>query len=93
VDVNTADYAMILRIPGIGVTSALKIVQARKFGRLHKDQLKKMGIAFNRARHFMRYADSPMQLGDYESGHIKGVILADSKSKYSKIPANQLSLF
>jgi putative DNA modification/repair radical SAM protein len=93
VDVNTADYAMILRIPGIGVTSALKIVQARKFGRLHKDQLKKMGIAFNRARHFMRYADSPMQLGDYEAGHIKGVILADSKSKYSKIPANQLSLF
>jgi putative DNA modification/repair radical SAM protein len=93
IDINTADYRMILRVPGIGVTSALKIVQARKFGRLHKDQLKKLGISFNRARHFIRYADSPMQLRDFEAGHIKGVILSESNSKYSKIPANQLSLF
>jgi len=93
VDVNSADYNMILRIPGIGVTSALKIVQARKFGRLHKDQLKKIGISFNRARHFIRYADSPIQLRDFEAGHIKGVILSESSSKYLKTPANQLSLF
>lgn len=93
VDINTADYRMILRVPGIGVTSALKIVQARKFGRLHKDQLKKLGISFNRARHFIRYADSPMQLRDFEAGHIKGLILSESNSKYSKTPANQLSLF
>ena len=93
IDINTADYKMILRVPGIGVTSALKIVQARKFGRLHKDQLKKLGISFNRARHFIRYADSPLQLRDFEAGHIKGVILSESNSKYSKTPANQLSLF
>lgn len=93
VDVNTADYRMILRVPGIGVTSALKIVQARKFGKLHKDQLKKIGISFNRAKHFIRYADSPMQLKDFEAGHIKGVILSESSSKYLKTPSNQLSLF
>jgi len=93
VDINTADYRMILRVPGIGVTSALKIVQARKFGKLHKDQLKKIGISFNRARHFIRYADSPMQLKDFEAGHIKGVILSESSSKYLKTPSNQLSLF
>ena len=93
VDVNTAEYRMILRVPGIGVTSALKIVQARKFGKLHKDQLKKIGISFNRARHFIRYADSPMQLKDFEAGHIKGVILSESSSKYLKTPSNQLSLF
>lgn len=93
IDINTADYQMILRVPGIGVTSALKIVQARKFGRLHKDQLQKMGLSFNRARHFIRYADSPLQLGDLESGQIKGVILAGSNSKYLKVPSNQLSLF
>lgn len=93
IDVNTADYRMILRIPGIGVASALKIVQARKFGRLYRDQLKKIGISFNKARHFIRYADSPLQLKDYEAGHIKGVILAESNSKYQKVPQNQLSLF
>jgi putative DNA modification/repair radical SAM protein len=93
IDVNTADYRMILRVPGIGVASALKIVQARKFGRLYREQLKKIGISFNKARHFIRYADSPMQLKDYEAGHIKGVILAESSSKYQKVAQNQLSLF
>ncbi|MCE7068534.1 putative DNA modification/repair radical SAM protein [Dyadobacter sp. CY326] len=93
VDVNTADYHMILRVPGIGVGSALKIVQARKFGRLYKDQLKKIGLSFNKAKHFIRYADSPLQLRDYEAGHIKGVILAESSSKYLKTAKNQLSLF
>lgn len=93
VDVNTADYKMILRVPGIGVGSAKKIVQARKFGRLHQDQLKKIGIAFKKARHFIRYADSPMQLKDFEANHIKGIILSESSSKYLKTPQNQLSLF
>jgi putative DNA modification/repair radical SAM protein len=93
VDVNTADYKMIMRVPGIGVASALKIVQARKFGRLHRDQLKKIGISFNKAKHFIRYADSPLQLRDYEAGHIKGVILSESNSKYNKTPKNQLSIF
>ncbi|MCF2497497.1 putative DNA modification/repair radical SAM protein [Dyadobacter chenhuakuii] len=93
VDVNTADYKMIMRVPGIGVGSALKIVQARKFGRLHQDQLKKIGISFNKAKHFIRYADSPLQLRDYEAGHIKAVILSESSSKYTKVPKNQLSIF
>jgi putative DNA modification/repair radical SAM protein len=93
VDVNTADYRMILRVPGIGVASALKIVQARKFGRLHQDQLKKIGISFKKARHFIRYAGSPMQLREYEAGHIKGLILSESSSKYLRTAKNQLSLF
>ncbi|KAA6436879.1 putative DNA modification/repair radical SAM protein [Dyadobacter flavalbus] len=93
VDVNTADYKMILRVPGIGVGSAKKIVQARKFGRLHQNQLKKIGIAFKKARHFIRYADSPLQLRDFDASHLKGVILSESTSKYLKTPQNQLSLF
>lgn len=93
VDINTADYYMILRVPGIGVSSALKIVQARKFGRLYQSHLRKLGIAFGKARHFIRYADSPVQLKEYEAGHIKGLILSESKSKYQKNPHNQLSLF
>lgn len=93
IDINTADYYMILRVPGIGVSSALKIVQARKFGRLYQNHLQKLGIAFGKARHFIRFADSPVQLKEYEAGHIKGIILSESKSKYQKNPLNQLSLF
>lgn len=93
VDINTADYYTILRVPGIGVGSALKIVQARKFNRLYENHLRKLGIAFRKARHFIRYADSPMHLKEYEAGHIKGLILSESKSKYLSNPDNQLSLF
>lgn len=93
VDINTADYRMILRIPGIGTQSALKIVRARKFGKLRTDQLKKIGIAYNRAKFFMRCADSPYQVNDPEPSHIKGLILAETNSKYLKVAQNQLSLF
>ena len=93
VDLNTADYKMILRVPGIGVTSAKKIVQARKFGRLRSDQVKKLGIAYSRAKHFIRCADSPYFLNEPEAIHVKNLILAESTSKYLKIPQQQLSLF
>jgi putative DNA modification/repair radical SAM protein len=93
VDINTADYKMILRIPGIGVMSAQKIVQARKFGKLRIDQLKKIGVAYNRAKHFMVCLDSPYQLKDYQGTQIKAFILAESQSKYLKTDSNQMILF
>ncbi|MCZ4224201.1 putative DNA modification/repair radical SAM protein [Pedobacter rhodius] len=93
VDVNKADYRMILRIPGIGVMSAQKIVQARKFGKLRIDQLKKIGVAYNRAKHFITCADSPIQLKDYQGTQIKAFILAESQSKYLKTDSNQMILF
>lgn len=93
VDVNTAEYRMILRIPGVGVSSAQKIVQARKFGKLHRYQLAKMGIALNRAQHFLRCADSPFRLNESDPAGIRQTILADSKSKFRDPAANQLSLF
>lgn len=93
VDINQADYKMILRIPVIGVMSAKKIVQARKFGKLRIDQLKKIGIAYNKAKHFIICADSPYQLKDYQGTQIKAFILAESKSKYLKTDNNQMLLF
>lgn len=93
IDINRADYKMILRVPGIGVRSAQKIVQARKFGRLRGDQLQKIGVAYNRARHFIRCADSPYLLNEPDAPHLKNLILAESSSKYLKTPQNQLSLF
>ncbi|QNR84320.1 putative DNA modification/repair radical SAM protein [Pedobacter riviphilus] len=93
VDINTADYKMILRIPGIGVMSAQKIVQARKFGKLRIDQLKKIGVAYNRAKHFIVCLDSSYQLKDYQGTQIKAFILAESRSKYLKTDSNQMILF
>ncbi len=93
VDVNTAEYRMILRVPGIGVGSAKKIVMARKFGRLRSDQLKKIGVAWTRAKHFIRCADSAFHLNDPEGFKVKHLILAESSSKYLKVPQNQLTLF
>jgi len=93
VDINMADYKMILRIPGIGVMSAQKIVQARKFGKLRIDQLKKIGVAYNRAKHFIVCLDSPYQLKDYQGTQIKAFILAESQSKYLKTDSNQMILF
>jgi predicted DNA-binding helix-hairpin-helix protein len=93
VDINVANYKMILRVPGIGVNSAKKIVQARKFGRLRIDQLKKIGVSYNRARYFITCADSPYQLKDYQGTQIKSFIMAESQSKYRKTTNNQLILF
>ncbi|WP_288884301.1 putative DNA modification/repair radical SAM protein [Pedobacter panaciterrae] len=93
IDINVAAYKMILRIPGIGVSSAKKIVQARKFGKLRIDQLKKIGVAYNRAKHFIKCADTPYQLKDYQGTQIKSFILAESQSKYLKNDVQQMILF
>lgn len=93
VDINTADYEMILRIPGVGVKSAKKIIQARRFGRIYTYQLKKLGIAYNRAKFFLTCADSPYQSKDLESNQIKHIILSESQSKYLKVDPQQLNLF
>ena len=55
VNINTAPKEMLLRIPGVGVTSVLKILQARKFQKLNLGNLKKMGVATNRAKYFIEF--------------------------------------
>ncbi|SEM03812.1 putative DNA modification/repair radical SAM protein [bacterium A37T11] len=94
VDINTADFNAILRIPGVGKKSALKVVQARKFGRLSEYQVRKMGIDFNRAKFFMRCADTPFSLGALSMASVKNRILREGNSKYKRMmPQAQLSLF
>ena len=94
VDINTADYKQIIRIPGVGRQSAMKIIKARQFGKLREYQLKNIGISYNRARFFMRCADSPIELGEMSMLHVKQHILRNGTSKYSTgTPDNQLSLF
>ena len=94
VDINKADYQTIIRVPGIGRGSAMKIVSARKYGSLREYQLKKMGIAYNRAKHFITCADSVTPLGFKYAPQLKNIILQTGNSKYKQeIAENQLKLF
>lgn len=53
VEVNTADYEMLLRVPGIGVTYAKRILQARRLHVLTHDLLRKIGVSLKRCRYFI----------------------------------------
>ena len=53
VEINRADYHLLLRIPGIGVKSAQRIINARRFGRLNFEDLKKIGVVLKRALYFI----------------------------------------
>ncbi len=93
VDINKADLAMIKRIPGIGVTSALKIVAARRFSALTWDHLKKFGLAMNRAKYFITCKTDGETHKDHEAHRIRQFILSEGHSKYQPTFSPQLTLF
>lgn len=53
VEINRADYYTLLRVPGIGVKSAQRIVQARRRSKLGFAELKKIGVVLKRALYFI----------------------------------------
>lgn len=53
VDINTADYEALLRVPGLGLISANKIITQRKVTRLTFDDLSKIGVVLKRAQYFI----------------------------------------
>ncbi len=94
VDVNTADYEMILRIPGVGVLSAQKIIQARRHRKLTFDHLKKIGVVLKRARYFIKNSGMPFILRtDLPPENLKRLLLSDNASKRKRAMDTQLSLF
>ncbi|MDJ1485334.1 putative DNA modification/repair radical SAM protein [Cytophagaceae bacterium YF14B1] len=87
VDINRADYEMILRIPGLGVKSAKKIVAGRKFHHLTLDHLRQFGVALNRARYFLICIGWNGYRRDWNAAEIKRQIIAGNTQ------STQLSLF
>jgi len=59
-EVNRADYEDLLRVPGIGVTSAKRIIAARRTAKLDFTDLKKLGIVLKRAMYFITCAGKTM---------------------------------
>lgn len=96
IDVNTASYELILRIPGIGVKSAQRIIKARRFGKLHTHNLKKMGVVLKRAQYFIRTRELGMPtIHELKPDGVKRQILMSETlpKKSKKAHAIQLALF
>ncbi len=92
VNVNKADYQLLLRVPGIGVQNARKIISARKFSQVTFAHLKKLGIALNRARYFLE-AGNEFETRDWQPQQIKSAILNGGLSKYKQNFSPQIAMF
>ena len=91
VEVNTADYEMLLRVPGIGVTGAKKIVTARRISRLTHDTLKHMGISLSKSTFFITCAGKYYGGGMLDSPSLRKKLWSD-EFVFAK-NSEQLSLF
>lgn len=99
IEVSTASYEELLRVPGIGVRGAKAIVGARRATALGEAELRKLGVAYKRARFFItcrgRYQGHGTRF-DKESLHaqLAAPIQAGSHGRRSgKVLAGQMSLF
>ena len=54
VEVNTADYELLLRVPGIGIVYAKKILRARRWGTVTHEVLQKIGVSLKRSLYFIQ---------------------------------------
>jgi putative DNA modification/repair radical SAM protein len=76
VEINKADYAVLLRVPGIGVRSAQRIVRARQVQSLNFTSLKKLGVTLKRARFFITCGGKYIDKLDMNGIFIKQNLLA-----------------
>ena len=96
IEINKADYRLLLRVPGIGYKSAARIVKARRLGVLQFEDLKKMGVALKRALYFITCAGRMMYPVRIEEDYITRNLL-NTKEKIPEgaygMTYRQLSLF
>ncbi len=90
VEVNRAAYEVLLRVPGIGVRSAKRIIRARRAQRLSMDDLIKLGVVMKRARYFLTAAWLFSGGREPDQAALRSVL---AKKKPSIANSGQLSLF
>lgn len=93
VEINKAPYEKLLRIPGIGVSSAKKILKIRRVHNLTFEDLKNIRVVLKRAKYFITC--SGKYCGDvlFDDIRIKNKLLQDNLPKSNKINPNQISFF
>lgn len=77
IEINKAPYEMLLRVPGIGVTGAKRILTARRNGPIDFAGLKKMGIVLKRAQYFITCSGKIMEGLKITSEGAIGALMAD----------------
>ncbi len=97
VEVNRADYATLLRVPGMGVKSARRIVAARRQGKLDFPDLKGMGLVLKRAVYFITCSGKMMPGVRLDQDYITSCLVGDERRAAWDIEHKdcyrQLSLF
>ncbi len=81
VEINRASYGELLRVPGMGVKSAQRIVSARKQGGLRFEDLKKMGVVLKRARYFITCKGRMMEGARLDQDYITSCLVGDERRK------------
>ncbi len=81
VEINRASYGELLRVPGMGVKSAQRIVNARKQGKLLFEDLKKMGVVLKRARYFITCKGRMMEGTRLDQDYITSCLVGDERRK------------
>ena len=90
-DVTLAPLDVLLRIPGIGPTSARRIVESRKHGAITIDSLKRMGVVLKRAKHFVTIKGVPLGvMPTSEDGYLKALQL--SEQQFLGVSTQQISM-
>ncbi len=97
VEINTAPYDVVLRIPGVGPKSAARIMQARRYGKVDFSHLKKMGVVLKRAHYFITCGGKMMYNTPIEEQYItRQLINSDTRENWETAHKNnyqQMSLF
>ncbi len=93
IEVNTADYEALLRVPGVGVRSAMRIIKARRTGSLAFDALKKLGVVLKRAKYFLLCQGKAFPGLIFTHEAVLYALLSETaKGRMGQVPL-QLSLF
>jgi putative DNA modification/repair radical SAM protein len=93
VEVMRADYEMLLRVPGIGVVCAKRILSARRSGTLTFDNLKKLGVVLKRAQYFITCGGKMAEGLHFSEVTLLPQLLAAERQALPLPYAQQLSLF
>lgn len=94
VEINTANYWSLLRIPGIGVITAKKIIQARRNFSLNFENLKKLGVVLKRAQYFITCKGKYLyNCKNFNQSFIESNLLITERNTIPQKKFEQLSIF
>ena len=88
VDINRADYEMLLRVPGLGVKSAKMILTARRYSRLGTSHLKQIGVVLKKAQYFITCNELPTRtINEIKPENVRRIL---TQRKATRIDDGQL---